>query len=163
MTFFDFAFLGILLLSLLLGAWRGLVSELFALAGWTVAVILAWKLAGSLAQHLPVLTGNLPLQWVVAFVVIVVAILLFLALVRFALRELIAAMGLSVTDRMAGAVFGIARGMLIALVLVGLGGLTSLPREAWWKEAVFAPPLETVVIALKSHMPKDLAARIRYR
>ena len=64
---------------------------------------------------------------------------------------------------MLGAIFGIARGVLIVLICVMLGGLTPLPREPWWKNAVFAPPLETAVLAMKPWMPETMAKKIRYR
>ncbi|GAA5161385.1 CvpA family protein [Viridibacterium curvum] len=163
MTVFDFVFLGIVLASVLLGAWRGLVSEVIALCSWALAVFLAWRFAALIAPFVAPFVTTPALQWALAFVVIVVAVLLMLAVVRFLLRELLKAAGLGLTDRVAGALFGVVRAVLIALVLVGLCGLTSFPREAWWRGATFSAPLETVVIAVKPWLPKELAARIRYR
>lgn len=45
---------GILLISLLVGVWRGLVVELMSLAGWVASFVLAQWLAGDVAQWLPV-------------------------------------------------------------------------------------------------------------
>lgn len=163
MTVFDFVFLGIVLASVLLGAWRGLVSEVIALCSWALAVFLAWRFAALIAPFAASFVATPALQWALGFVVIVVAVLLVLALLRFLLRELLKAAGLGLTDRLAGAMFGVVRAVLIALVLVALCGLTSLPREDWWRSAVFAAPLETVVIAVKPWLPSALAARIRYR
>jgi membrane protein required for colicin V production len=64
---------------------------------------------------------------------------------------------------MLGAIFGIARGLLIVLLAVMLGGLTPLPKEPWWKHAVFAPPLETAVLAARPWLPAGMAQKIRYR
>jgi membrane protein required for colicin V production len=55
------------------------------------------------------------------------------------------------------------RGVLIVLVAVMLAGLTSLPKEQFWREAVFSGPAETAVLAARPVLPKDLAQRIRYR
>ncbi len=41
MTAFDYGVLAILACSMLLGAWRGLASELLALAAWVVALLAA--------------------------------------------------------------------------------------------------------------------------
>lgn len=163
MTVFDFVFLGILAASVLLGAWRGLVSEVIALCSWALACFLAWRFAAFIAPWTAPIVAAPGLQWALAFVVIVVVVLIVLGLIRFLIRELLKAAGLGLTDRLAGAMFGMARAVLIALVLVALGGLTSFPRADWWRGATFAPPLETVVIALKPWLPKELAARIRYR
>jgi membrane protein required for colicin V production len=59
-------------------------------------------------------------------------------------------------------VFGLARGLLVVLVLVAAGGLTSAPQQAWWKQAVLAQPLETAVLVAKPWLPDDLAKRIRF-
>ena len=71
--------------------------------------------------------------------------------------------GLGWADRTLGAVFGAGRGVLVALILVLIGGLTPLPKEVWWREATLAPPLETAVIAAKPWLPAEVAKRIRYR
>ena len=71
--------------------------------------------------------------------------------------------GVGLWDRLLGAMFGIARGALVVLVAVLVGGMTDLPKAPWWREAVLAPPLETVVIAMKAWLPADVAKRIRYR
>jgi membrane protein required for colicin V production len=64
---------------------------------------------------------------------------------------------------MLGALFGLARGVLLLLALVMLAGLTPLPRQSWWRQALFAPPLETAVVALKPWLPAALAQRLQYR
>jgi membrane protein required for colicin V production len=70
--------------------------------------------------------------------------------------------GLSLADRTLGAVFGIARGALILVVLVLAAGLTALPRERFWREAKLAAPLETAAIAVKPYLPRAVADRVRY-
>lgn len=152
-----------MVLSLLLGAWRGLVSELFALVSWIAAFVIAKQFAGWLAPKLSTIAAAAWLQWALAFVVIVVVVLIVLGLLRFMIRELLSAAGLGAADRLAGAMFGVVRGVLIAVIVVALAGLSALPREPWWRAAVFSPPLETIVIAFKPWLPKDLAARIKYR
>ena len=49
----------------------------------------------------------------------------------------------------------------MAAVLVA--GMTPLPNAVWWRDAMLAPPLETVIIAAKPRLPADAAKRIRYR
>jgi membrane protein required for colicin V production len=76
---------------------------------------------------------------------------------------LLSAVGLAPLDRLLGAVFGVARGVLVAWVAVLLSGLTALPQQQWWRQALLAPPFETAVLAAKPWLPADLAKRIRYR
>ena len=51
MSWFDFAVVAVVGFSILLGAWRGLVREVFSLAGWVIAFVLALLFAGDLAAH----------------------------------------------------------------------------------------------------------------
>jgi membrane protein required for colicin V production len=162
-TAFDLAFLIVMGLSVLVGLWRGLVSEFFALVSWLLALALAWHFAPLLAPYLASVAAALWLQKLIAFGLIVLLSLLVLGLLRFLLRELLAVVGLGLMDRLCGAIFGVLRGILIAVVLVALAGMTSLPHEPWWRDSRFAAPLETIVIAVKPRLPAELAARIKYR
>ena len=91
------------------------------------------------------------------------AVLVAAALLRLALSKLLRAIGLGPLDRFLGAVFGVARGVLVVLLCVLIGGLTVLPQQAWWRQAWLAPPLETAVLAAKPWLPAAVAKRIRYR
>lgn len=163
MTGFDLCVLAILAISLLLGLWRGLVSEVLALAAWVLALLAGKMFASDAAPALAGVIKDPTLQMIVAFALIVVAVILLVALMRFLLRELLRAAGLGVADRLLGACFGLGRGLLVVLLGVLLAGMTSLPRSTWWQESMLAPPLETAVLAAKPWMPAAMAKRIKYR
>lgn len=163
MTVFDYAVLAIVAASVLLGAWRGLVSEVLALAAWVAALLTARELAPGMAPVFSDWLKEPALQYAAAFAVIVVAVLVTVALTRLALSKLLRAIGLGPLDRFLGAVFGVARGVLVVLLCVLVGGLTMLPQQAWWRQAWLAPPLETAVLASKPWLPAAVAKRIRYR
>jgi membrane protein required for colicin V production len=162
-TVFDYAVLAIVAASVLLGAWRGLVSEVLALAAWVAALLTARELAPGMAPVFSDWLKEPALQYAAAFAVIVVAVLVTVALTRLALSRLLRAIGLGPLDRFLGAVFGVARGVLVVLLCVLVGGLTMLPQQAWWRQAWLAPPLETAVLASKPWLPAAVAKRIRYR
>jgi membrane protein required for colicin V production len=162
-TVFDYAVLGIIAASLLLGAWRGVVSEILALAAWVVAFVAARMFAGDVAPVYGKLLPDATWRYVAGFATVCLAVLVVFSIGRLVARLLMKAVGLGWADRTLGAVFGIGRGVLVALLLVLIGGLTPLPKEAWWRDASLAPPLETAIIAGKPWLPADLAKRIRYR
>lgn len=163
MTAFDYAVLAILAASLLIGVWRGLLSEVLALAAWVVALLGGRTLAPQIAPVFRQWLMEPALQYAAAFALTVVAVLLVVALIRLALSKLLRMVGLGPLDRFLGAVFGAARGVLVVLLCVLIGGLTPLPRQLWWRQAWLAPPLETAVLAAKPWLPAALAERIRYR
>lgn len=163
MTPFDYAVAGVIVLSLLFGLWRGVVSEILALLAW-VAAFIASRTWATPAGNL-VASGMAEPAWrqVAGFISVFVAVLILFALSRWLLSMLLQAVGLRPLDRVLGAVFGVARGVLVVWVIVLLAGLTALPQQAWWRQAVLAPPLETAVLAARPWLPQDLAKRIRYR
>jgi membrane protein required for colicin V production len=126
------------------------------------ALILSGLFAQQLAQWLPAALSPM-LRAVIAYLVIFLGVLLLSGLAGVLLAKLFRAAGLGFTDRAVGALFGLVRGVLIVFLAVMLGGLTSLPREPFWREAALSGPIETAVLAARPALPKDLAQRIRYR
>ncbi|HNC51393.1 MAG TPA: CvpA family protein [Accumulibacter sp.] len=161
MTGFDYLVLVIVVASLLLGMWRGVVGEIIALVAW----VLAFFAAKWWGTQVSVWFGGIAdpsLRLVAGWVAVFVGVLVAMALLRLAVRGLIRALGMSLSDRLLGIVFGLARGLLIVLILVAMGGMTALPKEKWWSDAYFAAPLETAVVAGKPWLPSDVAKRIRF-
>jgi len=69
--------------------------------------------------------------------------------------------GLSGTDRALGAFFGLARGVLVAVVLVLVASLTPLPGESYWRNAFFRYPLETMASWMQPRLPDPVQERMR--
>jgi membrane protein required for colicin V production len=159
---FDYVILLIVTASLAIGAWRGLVGEILSLLAWVLAVLAAWWFGAELGQALYQGIEDGVLRLVAGYATVVVLVFVAMALVRLALRGLLKALGLSVTDRLLGVVFGIVRGLAVVLVLVAAGGMTSAPQQSWWRDATLAAPLETAVLAMKPWLPPELAKRIRF-
>ena len=162
-TGFDYVVLAVVALSLMIGVWRGVVSEILALVAWVAAFFAARTWAEPAGRLL--VSGTVEPLWrlIAGFVAVFVAVLILFALVRWIASQLLKAVGLGSLDRVLGALFGVARGVLVVFVGVLLAGLTALPQQQWWRQARLAPPLETAVLAAKPWLPPDLAKQIRYR
>ena len=164
MTAFDYVVMAIVAASVLLGVWRGVVGEVIALVAWVLAFFAAKWWGSEVAQ---VVFGGViadpALRTVAAWVTVFVVVLVLMALLRLAVNGLLKALGLSLTDRLLGVIFGLARGLLIVLVLVAVGGMMSVAKEKWWSGAYFSAPLETAVLASKPWLPPEVAKRIRFR
>lgn len=163
MTAFDFGAAAILGTSVLVGMWRGLVSELLALAAWVVGFFAAQATAGRVGAVFRDFVRDVTIEYVLGFATVLLGVLVVFALGRMALQGLLAAVGLGMADRILGSVFGAARAAVIHVALVLAGGLTNLPEKAWWREAASAPALETVALATKPYLPPQVAKRVRYR
>lgn len=163
MTVFDYVILGIVVVSLAIGLWRGVVGEIIALVAWILAFFAARAWGSEIAEVLFTGIVDPAVRIVAGWVAVFVAVLIVMSLLRLAVRGLLKALGLTLTDRLLGLIFGAARGLLIVFLLVAVGGMTSVPKEKWWSEAYFAPPLETAVLASKPWLPPDVAKRIRFK
>jgi len=163
MTGFDYAVLAVIGLSVLLGLWRGVASEVLGLVAWVAAFFAARWWGGAVGGMLSPMLSEPVWRQVAGLVVVFVATLLLFGLVRLLFSRLLRAVGLGLADRLLGALFGVVRGALVVLALVLVCGMTAVPRQGWWAEAWLAPPLETAVLAAKPWMPLAVAHRIRYR
>jgi len=162
MTIFDYIVLAIVGFSLLFGLWRGVVGEVIALLAWALAAFAAVEFGVIVGQRVFDGVADPAMRTLAGCVLIVVGVLVAMALVRMAVRSMIQALGLSVSDRLLGMLFGIARGVLVALVLVALGGMTAAPQQGWWRQATLAPALEIAVLTLRPWLPEELAKRIKF-
>jgi membrane protein required for colicin V production len=161
-TWLDYAVLGVLALSTAWGVWRGLAREVISLAGWIVAFLAANLFAEPVADALPQSISNPDLRVLVAFVAIFVVTLTLATLAAIALSKALKAAGLRGLDRTLGGLFGVARGLLIAIAFALVAGLTSLPQDPIWKQSFTGPMLGRTVIQLEPWLPSALAQRLRY-
>ncbi len=163
MTAFDYAVLTVISASVLLGLWRGVVGEILALAAWIAAFLVALIVAEDVASLLSGRIAEPGMRLAAAYVLVFVGVFLVFAVARMLISLMLKAVGLGLPDRLLGAAFGVLRGVLVVLAAVLVAGMTPLPKAEWWRDAMLAPPLETVIIAAKPWLPADAAKRIRYR
>jgi len=160
MTGFDFAVIAIMLVSLLLGVWRGLVYEVLSLAGWPVAFLVSKWFGGSLASLMP--GEQETMRFALAYVVVFIAVLIAWGILAWLLSRLVKAVGLGWLDRVLGGLFGALRGGLVILALVWLAGLTRIPEQPFWRNAKTSRAAENVALLAKSWLPDNIARRIHY-
>ena len=162
MTAFDLIVIGIVGLSTVFAFWRGLIRVVMSLVALVAAVLGAIQFSPAVANMLPALSDNPVTRYLAAFVLIFIVVVIVGSLLGWALSRAIRAIGLGFVDRLLGAVFGVARGVLIVVIAVLLAGLTTLPRQQWWQNALFAPPLVIAALSLRPWLPQALAQRLDY-
>jgi membrane protein required for colicin V production len=162
MTLFDYTVLTIVGASVVLSVLRGFTRELLALLAWVAAFIVATGASGTVAGWLANSISDESLRALTAFVAVFVGTLLLVSIVGLLLSQAVRRAGLGVEDRLLGAVFGLARGLLIVMVAVLLAGLTPLPRQPAWVNAMLSPPLEALAGALKPWLPQVFSRNISY-
>lgn len=156
MSVFDIAVLLIIILSALLGWWRGFMYELFSLLGWVIAYIVARTFSAQVIPYIPQAIVAESIRSAAAFAAVFIAVLIFSAIFAWFLSRLTKFAGLASLDGKFGVMFGVARGMLVVLALVWLGGLTSLPQQSWWKNAWSSKPLQQAALYAKEYVPAEI-------
>jgi membrane protein required for colicin V production len=157
----DFAVIGILLLSMLLGLWRGLICEVLSLVGWPIAIVLSKLTGDSFAPLLPIEQEEVRIA--TAYALVFAATLIASGILARLIARMLKAMGSDWTDRAMGGLFGILRGGLVVLVLVWLAGLTHLPEQRFWHSSLTGRTLEDVALLTKTWLPDNIGQRIHYR
>jgi membrane protein required for colicin V production len=161
MTWVDYTVIVVLVFSIAWGVWRGLVHEVFSLAGWILAFVAGNLFATPLAAMLP--SPMRPeLRVVVAYVLIFVATLVVAALLAALFTRFVKVSVLHSLNRWLGALFGLLRGLVIIVVLAMVAGLTSLPRKPDWLDSATGYSLGQTVVQLRPWLPPAFAARLRY-
>lgn len=162
LTAFDYAVLAVIVLSALRGAWRGFVSEIFGLIGWIAAIAIASHYVGLVEPYIPATwPGGALTQWVVAFAVLVIGVVLVAGVANALLSRVAQATGLGGVDRSLGMMFGLVRGVLLVVLLAAAAGLTELPKEEFWRNALSRPLVEQGVHELKALLPDGMARYVR--
>jgi membrane protein required for colicin V production len=161
-TLFDYLVLFVLVASVVISTLRGLVKEILSLLGWVVAFVLANAYGAKLAPMLPAMIPGETVRLIVAFIVLFLGVRILMGLLSLAIGALITATGLSLADRGLGGLFGLARGIVIVLAAVILCGMTSIPQQAFWKDALLSPMAETGARTVKPFLPAALAQHVKF-
>ena len=149
----DWIFAGILLLSTLLGLWRGLVSETVSLVSWVAAFWLAQWFADAAAAWLPFAGMAHVARHAAGFVCVFIATLLVGAVVGWLLSQLLSAVGLGLVNRLLGGMFGLLRGVMVLLVAVTVVGMTPLSTAAAWRDAESVRWTQSTLVWFKPLLP----------
>lgn len=154
MNWFDLLLLILLLISVGVGLWRGLVYEVLAVAGWLVAYWGASHLAPWVSGWLPEQRLGPALTHALALLGGFMLILLVWGIAARLVRTLLHATPLSLFDRAGGAAFGALRALLLGLLAVLLGGMTPLSQAQVWQESRGIAGLQQLLHGIQPILPE---------
>ena len=156
----DLAMLLWLVASMLLGLARGLVFETLSLIGWAVAYVAALWVAPVLAPQLPLGEPGSTLNHAAALLCAFIAVLLAWGLLTRLVRLLVRATPLSLPDRVLGAGFGAARGLMLLLAFATVIGLTPMAGSIAWRRSQGAAWLNAALHDIKPLLPNELSQHL---
>ena len=156
LTALDAGLLAVLLVSVLIGLWRGLVFELVSLLGWVLACWVALRFGSQLGSHLVMFHASEGWRTLAGCGLAFLITLILARLAARLLRMALAATPLTVIDRGLGAVFGLLRGLVLLLIVATLIDWASLSRAPWWRASHGAVWLVELRHSLQALLPDDV-------
>lgn len=144
MSLLDICILLIIAVSSVFGLSRGFIREVLAVAAWIAAIYVARLYSPQLVPFFSGITDNETGRYVLAFAALCLVTLIVGAVVNKFMARLISMAGLQVTDRLLGAFFGVARGIIIVAVIVYFAH-GQFSGENWWLQSQTIPHIEALI------------------
>jgi membrane protein required for colicin V production len=159
MSLFDWLLIALLAYSTITAFVRGIILELFSLAGLIAGILLAsWNYLPLAALLSRVITTPATAR-IVAFLLIIVGVMVLSTLLGRALNRTAHAIGLGFFDRLFGAVFGLARGCLFGVAIL-MAVAAFEPHSAWIESSRLSPYFLAGAHAVSFVVPHDLHQQI---
>jgi membrane protein required for colicin V production len=152
----DYLILGVILISMLIGAWRGFFPEVLSLLGWIAGIWIAWEYAPALEPRLADQVSSPVLALWIARFGLFAGVLIAFSIVTELVSLAIERTRLTGANRALGLVFGFARGLVVVGVLTIFAQILELPREPWWRESKLIPYGEQVAAGLEALLPESV-------
>ena len=154
MPIIDILIVVAIAVSVIVGIFRGFVKEAISIAALLVAIWAALFFGPGI--------GGVSESWITSpdiqawfGRILVFAVVLSLGgLLGWGISKLVRLSVLSGMDRLAGAIFGAARGVLLAALFVLGGQFAGFDNDQWWSESILIPHLEVVADWIKVMAPQ---------
>ncbi len=160
MATIDYLLIVVVLLSAIVGALRGLLREVIAVATWIIALWGAWQFGGLLEPYLGgVLTNSPALPWA-ARALVFIGLLLLGAAVGAIVGYFVRLSIFSGTDRFLGFLFGLLRGAVAIGVLFIIVQQLKIDQQPYWRGSTLLPYVESMAGMLRSIVGERWPAEI---
>ena len=162
MTWPDYAILATIAISVLVGLLRGFIKEVFSLAIWAAAFLVAYQYGGDVASLMEEHVSLPSARAAMGFSGLFIMVLLVGGLIVYLIGRLVESTGLTGTDRLLGGVFGAARGLALVVGVLIVAGFTPIPADPWWKESGAIHRLMPLVEWAVEFLPQNIREELDF-
>jgi membrane protein required for colicin V production len=162
MNAIDYVIVIVIGVSTLSSLMRGLVAEVMSLVVWALALYLAATLSGAFAASFLSGITEPTIRTGSSYLMVFFGVLILGGLVNWMIRRVITKTGLSGTDRMLGALFGLSRGLLMIFSAVLFAGFTALPKQPIWQQSALLPTISEGALAFARYLPPSVRNYLKY-
>jgi membrane protein required for colicin V production len=161
MSPFDYFILTVLIVSSIYGVYRGLIKEILSLTGLVLSFYLASNFDNSLANLVPI-ENKSDFLIISAFILIFVSTLILTSLLIKIVSKVLKFAGLSILNRFFGFIFGMARGLVVVLVILYLNQLIPFINLIDPTESTLIPLLDPIFSIVLEYLPNYQSTHVEY-
>jgi membrane protein required for colicin V production len=154
MPIIDIVIIVAVTISVIIGIVRGFVKEAISIAALLVAIWAALFFGPAVGEISESWITSRELQVWFGRILVFAVILSIGGLLGWGISKLVRLSILSGMDRLAGAVFGAARGILLVALLVLAGEFAGFSNDDWWQRSLLIPYLDQVAEWIKVMAPQ---------
>ena len=154
MIWVDYCILGVTLVSIIIGVFRGIVREVLGLLTWLVAFLAAFLFHNEVAGLLQPKISNPALCVAASYAGTFLTGLLVGAIISSILVEAVRNSSFSSADRTMGAGFGVLRGLFLTALFLLIAGNMGAKKDDWWQRSLLVPKLEWLADGLQLLVPE---------
>ena len=158
---FDYFILTLLIVSSIYGLYRGFIKEVLSLTGLVLSFYLASNFDNSLANIVPI-ENKSDFLIISPFILIFVSTLILTSLLIKLVSKVLKLVGLSILNRFFGFVFGMARGLMIVLVILYLNQLIPFINLIDSNESSLIPILDPIFSFVLEYLPNYQSTNVEY-
>lgn len=162
MIWIDYAIVGVLVVGATIGLARGMARQLFFLLATLCGLLVGLWFSREFSHLLPASIKDPNARLAVALLGLNFITALLGRTILLLLGDEIKRHGLTLAERAVGSLLGLLQAGLWLTLLMILAGLSLLPQSPWWHKAKCLPPIESVAIWLKAHIPSSLLDAVHY-
>lgn len=141
-----------ILASTAIGIYRGFLREIISIFTWLLAAIFAYIYGKACGDYL-VFLENPAIKEVVGMLLVFITVLLIGGVVKAIVTKAGKIPGVTIIDRLLGALFGILRGGAI-IIIVLLVSSNNIHAQDWYKNSAFIDSFAKVAFAAKKAIPE---------
>lgn len=149
----DYGYFAVIVLSMILGAWKGFARSLLAALIWLAAFVIPGVFSELLAPCFSRVIDNTNGQLFLAMGSLFLGVLIIGWILGWVIKKSIQEAELSGMDRFLGLIFGVFRGIALLAVVTALVSLTTLSQTEAWQKSVLVKNFETAMINILSVFP----------
>ena len=161
MSPFDYFILTVLIVSSIYGVYRGLIKEILSLIGLVLSFYLASNFDNLLANLVPI-ENKSDFLIISAFILIFVSTLILTSLLIKIISKVLKFAGLSILNRFFGFIFGMARGLVVILVILYLNQLIPFINLIDPSESMLIPFLDPIFSIVLEYLPNYQSTHVEY-